>query len=74
MRPIIKVYLLACVCVCACIAETARVRELKVILLLVLGQHECVRGEFYINSILILATLKNKNLHLTNKKLLKMFF
>ncbi len=63
-----------CVCVCACIAETARVRELKVILLLVLGQHECVRGEFYINSILILATLKNKNLHLTNKKLLKMFF
>ncbi len=37
------------VCVCLCIAETACVRELKVILMLVLGQHECVRGEFYIN-------------------------
>ncbi len=55
MRPIIKVYLLACVCVCVCvcvclcIAETARVRELKVILMLVLGRHECVRGKFYIN-------------------------
>ncbi len=34
---------------CLCIAETARVRELKVILLLVLGWHECVRGKFYIN-------------------------
>ncbi len=33
-----------CVCVCSCIAETARVRELKVILMLVLGQHDCVRG------------------------------
>ncbi len=41
LRPIIKVYLL--------VAETACVRELKVILMLVLGQHECVRGEFYIN-------------------------
>ncbi len=58
LRPIIKVYLLvACVCVCVslfvcvclCIAETACVRELKVILMLVLGQHECVRGEFYIH-------------------------
>ncbi len=53
LRPIIKVYLLvACVCVCVslfvcvclCIAETACVRELKVILMLVLGQHECVQG------------------------------
>ncbi len=35
------------VCVCLCIAETACVREL--ILMLVLGRHECVRGEFYIN-------------------------
>ncbi len=32
---------------CVCVAETARVRELKV--KLVLGRHECVRGEFYIN-------------------------
>ncbi len=40
---------LSSVCVCLCIAETARVRELKVILLLVLGRHECVRGKFYIN-------------------------
>ncbi len=32
--------------VCVCIAETARVRELKVILMLVLGRHECVRGKF----------------------------
>ncbi len=38
-----------CVCVCVCIAETACVRELKVILMLVLGRHECVRGKFYIN-------------------------
>ncbi len=38
-----------CVCVCLCIAETARVRELKMILMLVLGQHECVRGKFHIN-------------------------
>ncbi len=37
-----------CVCVCVYIAETARVRELKVILMLVLGRHECVRGKFYI--------------------------
>ncbi len=29
--------------------KRARVRELKVILLLVLGRHECVRGKFYIN-------------------------
>ncbi len=34
---------------CVCIAETARVRYLKVILLLVLGRHECVRGKCYIN-------------------------
>ncbi len=41
---------LSSVCVCLCIAETARVRELKVILLLVLEcRHECVRGKFYIN-------------------------
>ncbi len=33
---------------CVCIAETARVRELKVILMLVLGQHECVWGKCYI--------------------------
>ncbi len=43
-----------CVCECVCVAETARVRELKVILMLVLGRHECVRGEFYINSMLTL--------------------
>ncbi len=42
---------LSSVCVCLCRAETARVRELKVILLLVLGRHERVRGKFYINSI-----------------------
>ncbi len=36
-------------CVCLCIAETARVRELEVILMLVLGRHECVRGKLYIN-------------------------
>ncbi len=45
---------LSSVCVCLCIAETARirkahVRELKVILMLVLGQHECVQRKFYIN-------------------------
>ncbi len=46
----IKSLPLSSVCVCLCIAETARVRELKVILLmLVLGRHECVRGKFYIN-------------------------
>ncbi len=38
-----------CVCVCVCIAETACVRELEVILMLVLGRHECVRGKLYIN-------------------------
>ncbi len=43
--PLISV----CVCVCLCIAETTRVRELKVILMLVLGRHECVRRQFYIN-------------------------
>ncbi len=57
-RPIIKVYLsVACVCVCMCVCVYSRdsarqrvhVRELKVILLLVLGRHECVRGKFYIN-------------------------
>ncbi len=45
-----------CVCVCVCSRDSApqraRVRELKVILLLALGRHECVRGKFYINSIL----------------------
>ncbi len=46
----IKSLPLSSMCVCLCIAETARVRELKVILLmLVLGRHECVRGKFYIN-------------------------
>ncbi len=40
---------LSSVCVFLCIAETARVRELKVILMLVLGRHECVQGKFYIN-------------------------
>ncbi len=38
---------------CVCIAETARIRERtsdnKVILMLVLGRHKCVRGKFYIN-------------------------
>ncbi len=29
--------------------QRAHVRELKVILMLVLGRHECVRGKFYIN-------------------------
>ncbi len=43
--------IIVCVCVCVCIAETARVRERKVILMLVLGRHECVRGKFYINII-----------------------
>ncbi len=38
-----------CECVCLCIAETARIRELKVIFLLDLYQHECVRGKLYIN-------------------------
>ncbi len=45
---------LSSVCVCSCIAETARIRELKVILMLILGRDECVRGKFYINSILTL--------------------
>ncbi len=45
---------LSSVCVCSCIAETARVRELKVILMLILGRDECVRGKFYMNSILTL--------------------
>ncbi len=59
LRPIIKVYLLV-VCVCVFVysrdstRQRAHVRELKVILLLVLGRHECVRGKFYINSILTL--------------------
>ncbi len=59
LRPIIKVYLLvACVCecvlVCVCAysrdsaCQRAHVRELKVILMLVLGQHECVWGKCYI--------------------------
>ncbi len=38
-------------CVCVYIAETAHVRELKVILMLVLGRHECVRGKCYINKL-----------------------
>ncbi len=29
--------------------QRAHVRELKVILMLVLGRHECVQGKFYIN-------------------------
>ncbi len=54
LRPIIKAYLLvACVCVFVYIRDSARqrahVRKLKVILMLVLGRHECVRGKFYIN-------------------------
>ncbi len=40
-----------CVCVCVCVAETAHVRELEVILMLVLGRHECVRGKLYINKL-----------------------
>ncbi len=40
---------LSSVCVCLCIAETACIRELKVILMLVLCRHECVHGKFYIN-------------------------
>ncbi len=39
-----------------CIAERAHVRELKVILLLVLGQHECVRGKFKINFFFFLSS------------------
>ncbi len=43
LRLIIKVYLLvAFVCVCVCGRDS-------VILLLVLGRHECVRGKFYNN-------------------------
>ncbi len=38
-----------CVCVCVFMAETAQVRELKVILMLVLGRHESVLGKCYIN-------------------------
>ncbi len=38
-----------CVCVCVCVEETACVREHKVILMLVLGRHECIRGKWYIN-------------------------
>ncbi len=51
---------LSSVCVCVFVysrdsaCQKAHVRELKVILLLVLGRHECVRGKFYINSILTL--------------------
>ncbi len=36
------------VCVFVCIAETARVRELKVKLMLVLGRHECVQNFIFI--------------------------
>ncbi len=32
-----------------CARQRAHVREHKVILMLVLGRHECVRGKFYIN-------------------------
>ncbi len=54
LRPIIKVYLLeACVCVFVYSRDSAlqraHVRELKVILMFVLGRHECVRGKCYIN-------------------------
>ncbi len=45
--------LVACVCVFVYSRDSthqrAHVRELKVILMLVLGRHECVRGKFYIN-------------------------
>ncbi len=34
--------------------QRAHVRELKVIMMLDLGWHECVRGKFYINFILVL--------------------
>ncbi len=54
LRPIIKVYLLVA-CVCVCIAETARVRELKVILMLVLGRHDCVRRKCNINKLCFLS-------------------
>ncbi len=40
---------LSSMCVCLCIAETTLIRELKVILMLVLGRHECVQGKCYIN-------------------------
>ncbi len=44
---------LSSVCVFVCSRDSARqrahVRKLKVILMLVLGRHECVRGKFYIN-------------------------
>ncbi len=63
-----------CVCVCVCIAETARVRELKVILLLVLGRHECVRGKFYINSILTLINARMKLQILTCHLLIRRAF
>ncbi len=52
LRPIIKVYLLvACVFMYSrdSTRQRAHVRELKVILMLVLGWHECVQGKFYIN-------------------------
>ncbi len=49
---------LSSVCVCVCSRDSARqrvrFRELKVILLLVFGRHECVLGKCYINSILTL--------------------
>ncbi len=46
--PLSSVCVCVCVCVFVCIAETAaHVRVLKVILMLVLGRHECVRGKFY---------------------------
>ncbi len=54
LRPIIKVYLLvACVCVYSrdSTRQRAHIRELKVILMLVLGRHECVQGKFYINKL-----------------------
>ncbi len=51
---------LSSMCVCVFVysrnsaSQRACVRELKVILMLVLGRHECVQGKFYINSILTL--------------------
>ncbi len=44
-----KSFPLSSVCVRLCRAETAHVRELNVILMLVLCRHECVRGKCYIN-------------------------
>ncbi len=46
---------LSSVCVCVYSRDSTRqrahIRELKAILMLVLGRHECVRGKFYINKL-----------------------